>query len=610
VAKYKCPENPPGSGNFKCNLPEEPSSPPDHGGHAVGIGDGVINDTTRSVIRNAHGVLMKNPLVAAMTGLVEDEYGYNQRDLNRSLLEKTNKARALSASPEAMSKNALATYATDAGSPPFVAIFRDNVAHTDFIKGNPGFSDMADLESGLNGEAAFSFLHPGVGDVPAGGVAQVVVPYKGAKFIAIDDLMTLTKDALKELADPLKVASAARGSWDEKADIDPETDPLVREIAATAHKVSTVIASDPTAFALLKGYDAVYRPDGKLIILNPGAFKIADERLSPVLAKTLSKYWNERNFFEDVINKALMEEYITEDTKTELYQVSNRLMEWQSELTFAVGGFTQFKFDINGEINKIEEIPTSPAGTGTAPSEPGFKKKKVKVPETTHLGPVDPNVKVRGYSTDPKDLEPFVDASATMLANNPTHHNSVYEYTSNDAYRLVNKSLGGVSLDGYESEIAKRHIRGLDAVMADAPKLDRAAVMWRGTSHNEQSRWLKQSVDGSWESLVGKEILCPTFQSFSRGEGTAHEFVKGHGGFIIELLAPKGTRALAVDEATRYNTEAEVLLDRGTKIRIKEVKKNVYPGSGDIVKVVAKVVGQRKVTKGGKAKGSEEARAG
>jgi hypothetical protein len=170
---------------------------------------------------------------------------------------------------------------------------------------------------------------------------------------------------------------------------------------------------------------------------------------------------------------------------------------------------------------------------------------------------------------------------------------SIVDYTNGSGnYSLVNSYLRGDKTGWMKGEIAKAEkiINDLDALIEQAPKLDKAIITYRGIADKKVAEELlnlkpgQSFTDSAFVSTTLREEIAEGFARFNGWEGK-----QGKSGVIVEITNPFGTKGMFplgfrtnVDEkfVTRSNAENEFLLPRDTEFYITEI-------SGNRIKVIA-----------------------
>mgnify|MGYP003576227597 CR=1 FL=1 len=177
-----------------------------------------------------------------------------------------------------------------------------------------------------------------------------------------------------------------------------------------------------------------------------------------------------------------------------------------------------------------------------------------------------PQVKRRSTPSqaDPETLERFANAATDqgVLAQardvdsfSGATHRALINYRS-EGYKRINRQLH----DGGDGDA------GIDDAMSQT-QLDGDAVVWRGGRNGAKrfaSAW--QLGEGS---MIGVEYRDLAYASTSVDPSIALAFAGVNDeGFLIKILAPRGTRGVILTSSNMTNGEDELLLDRGLTYRI------------------------------------------
>lgn len=160
------------------------------------------------------------------------------------------------------------------------------------------------------------------------------------------------------------------------------------------------------------------------------------------------------------------------------------------------------------------------------------------------------------------------------------------------AYRDINKTLRGIPTDAttvknvdYTKDIPiDDAVAGMDRAFEKAPPLKESLVTYRG---------------GQFPSdvPVGAEFTDNGFVSTGATPFTAaYSFWAANGkkGVVMEIVVPKGTKAIVPDMALKRDREqwieGEVLLPRGSRFRVANRGEYEYPAIGKVPFVTLEVV--------------------
>ncbi|WP_139354998.1 ADP-ribosyltransferase, partial [Clostridium acetobutylicum] len=147
---------------------------------------------------------------------------------------------------------------------------------------------------------------------------------------------------------------------------------------------------------------------------------------------------------------------------------------------------------------------------------------------------------------------------------NDSERNAIRQYTGND-YKKINNYLRGVndSLDGIDPKIIEDIKSGLKK--ASVPH---DMKVYRGTDLNPLRNLIDVGKDGSldFSSLVGKTFKDDGFMSTALVKESSFDYMN----VSWEINVPKGTEAAYVSKISYFPDEAELLLNHGQEMIIKE----------------------------------------
>lgn len=169
-------------------------------------------------------------------------------------------------------------------------------------------------------------------------------------------------------------------------------------------------------------------------------------------------------------------------------------------------------------------------------------------------------------------------ASHSSAANKPTYTdvdqlsnnqiNSISDYSSNEYYDNINRSLRG-------QEVASPKSAEITKTMRDTlgnSSLPDDMTLYRGTGRSELGTLQNLSPD----EMLGKSFPQPGFMSTSRDPGVAKGFMHD---LHITIKAPAGSHGLDISSIARIPAEQEVLFDAGQQLLItaaEEIKGKLY----------------------------------
>jgi hypothetical protein len=158
---------------------------------------------------------------------------------------------------------------------------------------------------------------------------------------------------------------------------------------------------------------------------------------------------------------------------------------------------------------------------------------------------------VRRQLVQPRDL--FTDDQRAALRDYTGGKGSVAEE--------LNASLRR----GTKSRLHESVREQLDSAFAAVPPLSEDGVVYRGTK-----------VRGAQGLDVGAVVEDRGYMSTSPSRNQAEDFVAYSNGDLFEIVLPEGAKALDMNEAagSRFGREREVLLPRGTRMAIEEIRRH------------------------------------
>lgn len=127
-----------------------------------------------------------------------------------------------------------------------------------------------------------------------------------------------------------------------------------------------------------------------------------------------------------------------------------------------------------------------------------------------------------------------------------------------DGYRSVNSRLRNQPVKIGSDIEAKQIQAGLDKSFENAPTVPRNMVVYRGIDRDA----IKGLKPG--DSFIDKGFVSTTI----KGTG---EF---KGGAKLEIRVPKGSKGIYVASISKYKSEREMLLNRGSKFKVIEQRPN------------------------------------
>jgi hypothetical protein len=155
---------------------------------------------------------------------------------------------------------------------------------------------------------------------------------------------------------------------------------------------------------------------------------------------------------------------------------------------------------------------------------------------------------------------------------NTDQRNALQDY-STTGYTAINRYLRTGEVNPRNQSDADKEVKKLDSVFEKA-SLPENFTVYRGIDESV--------INAMKDNLkVGAEFALLGFTSTTYDEKIANNFSRGNKKTaIIEIDLPKGAKALAIENHTQLKAEREVLLDRGMKFKVTEVKiRNIHGGA-------------------------------
>lgn len=165
----------------------------------------------------------------------------------------------------------------------------------------------------------------------------------------------------------------------------------------------------------------------------------------------------------------------------------------------------------------------------------------------------------------------YMTGHSQKASYSPQHKQATRTYTT-PVYREINGSLRKGS---YASPAAKQAVAGLDSAFQATPPLDKPIVVHRGV------RYYREVLG---DLTVGETIHDQGFMSTSVDRNQAYYYTTKRGNIskaaFFNITIPPGARALSIlppsppNLPPKYGTEHEVLLPRGSSLRIDRIVRN------------------------------------
>jgi hypothetical protein len=173
-------------------------------------------------------------------------------------------------------------------------------------------------------------------------------------------------------------------------------------------------------------------------------------------------------------------------------------------------------------------------------------------------------------------------------ANNFLEHWDTYDteslnYYTGSAYREINSALRQNKLATASSKIQK-HVRQMDKAFKKF-EIDEDLLVVRGSGYEAIGGEAFINGKKDPKSLIGMQIQDHGYMS------TSISTTGAFGGDVqLQIMLPKGTKhAVYVADISSYSTEYEVVLDRGTKLRVVDAITDGYN-----IKLLCEVIGNEK----------------
>ncbi|WP_077850647.1 ADP-ribosyltransferase [Clostridium felsineum] len=226
--------------------------------------------------------------------------------------------------------------------------------------------------------------------------------------------------------------------------------------------------------------------------------------------------------------------------------------------------------DLKG-LSHQEEVVI--AGVGQASAGPNIEFSKVVENFKNGIGEVKDNFVKAVKSGDARITITNMDQANEwgsqyydnwLKSLNDSERNAIRQYTGND-YKKINNYLRGVndSLDGVDPQVIEDIKSGLKK--ASVPH---DMKVYRGTDLNPLRNLIDVGKDGSldFSSLVGKTFKDDGFMSTALVKESSFDYMN----VSWEINVPKGTEAAYVSKISYFPDEAELLLNAGQEMIIKE----------------------------------------
>ena len=150
----------------------------------------------------------------------------------------------------------------------------------------------------------------------------------------------------------------------------------------------------------------------------------------------------------------------------------------------------------------------------------------------------------------------------------------------NSGWRWISSLLRGDTLSPTVSDMAESMLRGLaNAFKKPEAKLTRDMYLYHGSAGYPGDGQYKDLIDAK----PGDELTLPSYTSTSMSPNIAYEdfgpgaasLLNPEEGFFVIIRAPKGSNAIVMPQGLTYrDSEREVLLNSGAKLRVLEVSRS------------------------------------
>lgn len=159
------------------------------------------------------------------------------------------------------------------------------------------------------------------------------------------------------------------------------------------------------------------------------------------------------------------------------------------------------------------------------------------------------------------------------------------EHFSSVDYVPINSYLRTGKVENYDkgyvldTKEVKDRIKNLDSVF-DKVQLPENTTVYRGINMELLAQMKDQLVPGNI-------LEFKAFTSTTHDEDAAKTFARGSKNAIFEIRLPKGSKALSIEDHSGFKKESEILLNRGMKFKVAEVKtKNIHGGAFSNTRII------------------------
>ena len=203
------------------------------------------------------------------------------------------------------------------------------------------------------------------------------------------------------------------------------------------------------------------------------------------------------------------------------------------------------------------------------------------------------SVKKVESESSPNAISLLISTSDAILNSLNTKQKDTIEEYSSITHMPINSYLWSGKITNYDSEHkmsetqVKNKIAELDSVF-DKSETPEDSVVYRG---------IPEETFVKMKDLfkAGTEYETPSYTSTTHDKDRAKTFARGKHTATMEIRIPKGSRALALENTSNFKAEKEVLIDRGAKFKVLEVKtKKIHGGAFSETKVIVEMIPNRK----------------
>lgn len=169
------------------------------------------------------------------------------------------------------------------------------------------------------------------------------------------------------------------------------------------------------------------------------------------------------------------------------------------------------------------------------------------------------------------DLRQALEELAGSIELTEQEEDALGFYAGDEVHAPVNGWLRGQELSQSERELARAYISDLDQIFANAPAMDRPALVFRGIAAPELVQELDrgQALEAGYLSTsIDRERGLSYCREDAQNEGhaTGTKENAGPGSALLAIEVPAGTPLLPVHEIVNslpYGSEEEIILPRG-----------------------------------------------